>query len=219
MKLTTLFPDSLIEGDIISNVLTGPHEKLLVAKRQHPMVLLGPLLSLGLLGLLAMTISFFLFGYGLGMFELFFISSLMVLLVGIDLAAKCFIDWYLHLYIVTTNKILEVKFHPLASNIISTILLDQVKCTEVDIRTDGIINHILNMGDVILTFDRPTKQEAFNFQNIGQYTDVGAYLRDILVNPSDPDRITPVWYVDPNEPGKTKFREDELISSRISPSL
>lgn len=214
MRLTKLFPDSLIEGDIISNVLTAPHERLMVAKRQHALALLGPFLSLGLVGLLAIAISYLLFSYMLGMHELSLISSLMVILLGLDLAAKCFIDWYLHLYIVTTNKLLEVKFHPLATNVISTILLDQVKCTEVDIRTDGIIHHLLDIGNVTLTFDRPTKEEAFSFQNIGQYCEVGAYLRDILVNPSDPKHVMPVWFIDPTEPHKTRFRE-ELIPGEL----
>lgn len=215
-NLTNVFSDSLVESDCRGNVITAPSERLLVGKRQHWMVMFGPVMSLLLVGITTTVIAFFVFSYALGLQELFVISTLMVVLLVINLAAKNIIDWYLHIYIVTTNKILEVRYSPLSSNIISNVLLDQVKCTEVDVRTSGVINQLLDMGDVCLTFDRPTHQQEFVFQNIRQYNEVGSYLRDILVNPSDPKRMTPVWYSTLDEPEKIKFREEELFPGEVS---
>jgi len=83
---------------------------------------------------------------------LFIITTLTLLLLSSVWISKMIIDWNYHLYIVTDHKILEMKYAPLANHVINEVLLDQVRCAEVNVNTDGFICELIDMGSVSIKF-------------------------------------------------------------------
>ena len=163
--------------------LTLPDEKILVAKRKHWLTLLLPLIAIFFFGLLGFCILLFLFFFlpfititPLFTFALFVGLITLIASFGIKLV----IAWYFRLYIVTNHKILHMSYTPLGLYWSNSILLDQVRCTEIDIQTNGIINQLLNKGNIVITFDRPTHEEEFMFADIKDPRQTGAYLADIF---------------------------------------
>lgn len=108
------------------------------------------------------------------------------------------IDWYYHIYIVTNKKILEVNYAPLFSHEINEVLLEQVRCTEIDIRAHGILSQLLDTGDVVLTFDRPTHQEELALTYIKNPKELGVLLSGYL-NISIDAPYSPVLYGQKND--------------------
>jgi hypothetical protein len=98
--------------------------------------------------------------------------------VVITLSIKSVIDWYFNIYIVTNKKITEICYKPLSSRQVSGILLNQVRCTEIDTKINGIINEFLDVGDIIITFDRPTHQEEFVLTDIEDPKRIETYLEN-----------------------------------------
>ncbi|MBI4092132.1 MAG: hypothetical protein HY427_02945 [Candidatus Levybacteria bacterium] len=93
---------------------------------------------------------------------------------------RSIIDWYFSFYIATNRKIIEVSYRPLSSREVNEVLLDQVKCTEIDSKVGGAINEFLDIGDVIVTFDRPTHQEEFVFENVPDPKKIETHLESAL---------------------------------------
>lgn len=171
--------DFVIKGDW-SEYLSLAQEKLLVVRRKHRFQLVVSLIFIALLSPLFIVGSFFL-GKFIGSFSFSVIASLVVIMFSVTLVLHTVIEWYFHLYIVTNKKILEVSYAPLSSRVINSVLLDQVRCTEIDIQTNGILNYIIDMGDVNITFDRPTRQGQYLLANVKNPRKVGAYLSNTLV--------------------------------------
>lgn len=169
-------------------------EKLLLAIRTHPFTVILPIV-------VALSLSSI---FSWGLYTIFhqyfgllyhFITSLLLIISGtIAIITKIIIDWYFHIYILTNRKILEFRYTPLMSYIVNDVMLDRVFCTEIDLQTQGWMHDILDMGDIILTFDRPTHQEEFIIKDIMNSSTIGNYLTKELLdrNPSMP--ITPMWF-------------------------
>ncbi len=141
-------------------------EQLILAQRRHWSAFVFPVIFTAALGfisvLLITTASLFFHSFAILLFAvLFWIIALLSTFI-----AKSVTDWYFNLYIVTNRKILELSYKPLASRKVNEVLLDQVRCTEIDTKIEGLINEVLDVGDVIVTFDRPTHQEEFVFTRI-----------------------------------------------------
>ena len=102
--------------------------------------------------------------------------------VALSFITKNIIDWYFHMYILTTRKMLEIRYTPLSSYIMNDVLLDKVNCTEIDFRTKGIVNELLDIGDVVITFDRPTSQEEFVLRDIKSCHKLGSFLTRKLMD-------------------------------------
>lgn len=62
------------------------------------------------------------------------------------------------------------------------ILLDKVNCTEIDLRRTGFVNELIDMGDVAITFDRPTRQEEFVLKDIESSYRLGIFLTKQLLD-------------------------------------
>lgn len=195
-----------------------PDEKLLLYKRRHWIVILPPvfiailviLFSLFSAAVLVSTV--FRYPFVLITVELLVISATLIIL------SKIIIEWYFHLYVVTTRKILEVCYRPLCSREINDVLLNQVRCTEVDIKTKGIINELLDVGDVTITFDRPTHQEEFVFSSVKNPRSLGMFLSeslDFILK----DTSAPVWYRSSNSDKPNNFKFTEQIIPRGGISL
>lgn len=197
----------------LSHLLKLPQERLVIAKRKHWFVLVVPLALAALFFIVSGSFAVAFFAVFSHSAALFLVSTLAVLVITVSLIAKLLIDWYAHFYIVTTHRIVETFFVPLFSYVVNDVLLDQVRCTEVDVKINGMINQFVDMGDITITFDRPTHQEAFTISDIKNPHTVGSLLADSLDSlrhlQQSPQSM---WFRD--KPGKQlRFSEDFLQGS------
>jgi hypothetical protein len=158
--------------------LTLDGEQLIYSTRQHWFTLL-PSFALNVLFVI------FVFLIVISLYTLapdYFLSSLLLALILLTIIAEIFIkelvEWYFHFYIITNRKIVEVTYKPLNSRAINEVLLDQVRCTEVDVEMRGMLSEVLNIGSVILTFDRPTHEETFTIKKIKGPRRIAMHLGD-----------------------------------------
>lgn len=187
--------------------LTNNEERLILVARQHwfPLAMRLAILLPGTF--LTITVILLTFSYLALSYKLAVITTLVILVIAVNLFVKAVVDWYFHLYIVTTRKILEACYTPLFSHVINEVLLDQVRCTEVDIQMEGIFREVIDMGNIMITFDRPTHQEEFCLMNIRDPQKVGILLGDAL-DAMQHYYGMPAWYKTKGGSHKTRFAED-----------
>ncbi len=211
------FKNKLIKE--VLSFLSLPNEKLLFVGKPHAITLFLPLISVGsiVLCLLVITGYFFLVLYSQPTLFLFALIAAL-LFGGIGLIATLF-EWIIHFYIVTDRKIIEMYYASPISHSLSTILLDQVRCTEVDIQKNGLVREVLDVGDVVITFDRPTHHDAFILKDIKLPEKVGIYLGDILTTKGNQALKKPFWYKDIKTPSHLQLGEDIDVTSPLSTTL
>lgn len=194
--------------------LTLPGEKLLASERKHWFVIVAPLVYLVAFGLLLFSLNFYLF-FILSPSLLFFsLASLLILLLLTNIMTKLLVEWYFHVYIITTKKIVEMSYAPLSSQSVNEVLLDQVRCTEIDTKTHGMINEFIEKGDVIVTFDRPTHQEECILADVYKPEALGLFLGDTL-SMLHQARFGPNWYRQKN--GKSNYYfTDDLLPNQVN---
>lgn len=171
-----------------------PREKILLRVREFWIVLIWPILATLGAGLIL--------EYGLvHIFTLYFrepllflSSSILILSLVSSIIAKILIDWHGHFYILTTHRILEMCYKPLFSTYINNIILNQVKSTEIDVEGNGPINQLFNIGNVMITFDRPTHQTEFCLMNIKNPKAVGFLFAEVLDFKKTDEMDNPVWF-------------------------
>jgi hypothetical protein len=187
----------ILESDV-GEYLTSPGEKILFAIRKHAFIITVPIIGTIFFSLLAILLTFVLLTHYFSFPFLFLASSFLILTFVMHLISKILVEWYFHVYLVTNRKILEVCYKPFFSENVSDVLLDQVRCTEVIVHTNGIINHLINMGDITVCFDMPTHQDQFYFSDIASPHKAGMMLSDILNSTRTTNysrqKPTPVWY-------------------------
>ena len=160
--------------------LTLEGEQLVFATRQHWSALL-PVFSINIL--LALAIGIFVISSTVifpTYFLTFLIISIVVLTISLELMIKQTVEWFFHFYIVTNRKIVEVAYRPLYSKVIYEVLLDQVRCTEVDVQAAGLSKELFNVGTVLITFDRPTNEKIFTLEFIGEPRRAAMHLGDVF---------------------------------------
>src|SRR3989344_1167452 len=202
----------LNDYQIIKKIGDGPalhkEEKILLRKRQHWLVLIMPVFFSIIIAIVVSSFLYYLLILKISQVGLFISSALIVILITSSAIAKILVDWHCHFYILTTNRILEVCYKPLFSNYINNIILNQVKSTEIDIEKTGIINQLLDIGNVIITFDRPTHQEEFRLMNIKDPKEIGFLMSDVL-DIEKPDMMdAPIWYKSKNEEHRFRITEE-----------
>ena len=202
----------LNDYQIIKKIGDGPalhkEEKILLRKRQHWLVLIMPVFFSIIIAIVVSSFLYYFFILKISQIGLFISSVLVVILITTSAIAKIMVDWHCHFYILTTNRILEVCYKPLFSNYINNVILNQVKSTEIDIEKAGIINQLLDMGNVIVTFDRPTHQEEFRLMNIKNPKEIGFLMSDVL-DIEKPDMMSsPMWYKSKNEENRFRITEE-----------
>lgn len=183
----------IIDGEC-SRFLTLPQEKLIVAKREYWLTAVIPIIATMLFAALLVLFSYVLFMWGLHSLLLFTAGTLVIINSAIGVATKIFIHWYFHMYIVTSRKLLEINYSPLDTLVENEVLLDQVRCTEVDMQRGGFIHEILDFGTVRITFDRPTHQQEFVLSNIKSHRKIGVLLSNMLVEFEAADFSNPIRY-------------------------
>ena len=174
--------------------LTLNGEELLLVRRKHPFVVLFPLFLTSFIALCLILLVFFIFTQLLQSFSLFIASSLLIISFALSIITKNIIDWYFHLYVLTTRKIVEVSYNPLSKRSMNDILLDNVNCTEIDLRTHGFIHEIIGMGDLVITFDRPTYQEEFVLRDMQDTNSLGIFLTRKLMDRPMQTHMHPIWF-------------------------
>lgn len=194
----------------LKNFLTFDKEHVLIAKRQHPIVLVGPIL----LSLLLVSV-FLLFLYLIATFIfnsllLFVIFTLVVLVFYFNLIAKIVVDYYFHVYLVTNRKILEVMAIPMFTDKINDVLLDQVRTTEIQVKMPGMFHELFDLGDVYIEFDRPSHEQQFIFDNISYPNVVGSILSKELQSIM---QESPVWF-QPRHNNFSKYNDDTYKDSK-----
>src|SRR3989344_8370436 len=203
-----MFNDYQIIKKIGDSPALHKEEKVLFRKRQHWLVLVIPIFLSVVIAIAVSSFPYYLFVLRTSQIDLFISSALIVISITSSVIAKILIDWHYHFYILTTNRMLEVCYKPLFSNYINNVILNQVKSTEIDIEITGIINQLLDMGNVIITFDRPTHQEEFRLMNIKDPKEIGFLMSDAL-DIEKPDMMdTPIWYKSKNEDHRFKITEE-----------
>jgi len=141
-------------------------EELIFACREHWLPLIFRLIKTSFLGLFiaaAISSAFILLTHSLVLAVGAF--SLVMLVTGM-VGVRVLIHWSFHMYIATNKQIIEVHYNPLISHAINSVLLDQIRCTEIDVEMYGIIPELLGIGNVEITFDRPTHKEIFVIKDI-----------------------------------------------------
>lgn len=186
-------------GPIIGEMryfLTLPEEQLLVAQRKHWVVLFMPLCLLFCLFSAFLLAFFYLFLYFLWLPTLFIASISFIFVMTMSFLVKIITDWYLHLFVVTTRKILEVCCCQLFSYKITEVLLDQVRCTEISQDKKGILNEVFDKGNIVITYDGPMHKGEFTFTDIPTPTETSAFLSDIFstINTKDGSFASQIVY-------------------------
>jgi len=179
--------------------ITLPQEEILIAKREYWLLMLFPIAFSLLFSLVLLAVGTIIFLLGLHSFPLFLASILVILNATIGIVGRIFIHWYFHIYIVTTRKLLEVTYSPLDTLMENEVLLDQVRCTEVDMKRGGIFHELFNFGTIRITFDRPTHQQEFVLSNIHKHRQVGILLSRILVGFEAVGFTNPIQYYAANQ--------------------
>ncbi len=173
--------------------LSKEREKLLVVTRTHWITILPQMFLLSLFTLLVGGICI----VGTVLFALplpYVLPGLLLLLLVSSLVGwYTLVSWYYHLYIITTGKILEYRYVPFLSHAINDVLLDQVRCTEIDIAKNGCIAELFDMGTITITFDRPTHQEEFALTSIQHPEKIGMLLSDNLYTTKQ-ENTTTIWH-------------------------
>jgi len=162
--------------------LTLKDENLLLVKRRHPFVVITPIIVIACLTLFFISSAFVLFQNIFYSPSLFFVTTLLLISIAISLSTKTIVDWYFHMYILTNRKILELQYTPLTSYIVNDVMLDRVNCTEVDLNSNGFFNELIDMGDICITFDRPTRREEFILKDIQGSHELATYLTQQLLD-------------------------------------
>lgn len=108
---------------------------------------------------------------------------------------------------------MEFDCKPFFSEGVSDILLNLVRCTEIDTHTRGVINQMFDKGDIYITFDRPTHEEGFILKDIDSPRLTGELLNQVLIADLSNDKNQEATWVK-SKNGKSKYRYLEEILPR-----
>lgn len=183
--------NSEVEINNTDYFLTLPGEGVIVAKRQYWLVILPNLLVILGPTILLLIGVYYLHIYTRYPVPVLYISILFIISITVTSILKTIIDWYYHFYIVTTRKILEINYSPFFWDKIDDVFLDQVRTTEVDIKINNIFQELFNIGDVIISFDRPSHDKLFILSNIHYPRQIGMLLGNELEANM---QTSPVWF-------------------------
>ncbi|TSC64060.1 MAG: Uncharacterized protein G01um101493_254, partial [Microgenomates group bacterium Gr01-1014_93] len=189
--------------------VTLPGEEILVAKREHkfipfiseivifslvlPLSSIGALISIFLLQSITILVSF-----------LLLMGILTILAI-----TKVIIDWYFHLYIITSRKIMEIRVVPFFGERIDDVFLDQVRTTEIDAKIPTFFHEFINMGNVTIAFDRPSHDKVFMLENIPKPRQTAMYLCDALEHLMRDTQEPPgIWFQQQKPSEHSRFHED-----------
>ncbi len=88
-----------------------------------------------------------------------------------------------------------VNYTPLFSHVVTDVLLDKINCTEIDLVSKGFFHELIGVGDVAITFDRPTHQDEFVFSDVGDCHNLARFLTQKLMDRDLDDKAEEVIWV------------------------
>ena len=101
-----------LSSDDLKGCLSLSDEEIIIAKRKHVLVLIATSVSILFTGIFTTGLLIYLL-YTILQSPPLTISFVLIALTLTSFAiSKAIVDWYYHIYIVTTRKILEVKCIP-----------------------------------------------------------------------------------------------------------
>jgi len=200
----------------INSLFLLPEETPVLTTKQHtissiPQVIIACILGIGAI-FVSLSIGAYVHASGL----LIMLTAGMLIMLTLGLIAKVLIDWHFHFYLVTNRRILEIVYKPFFSQDVNDVLLDQVRCTEIDIKIHGYIHGLIDVGDIIITFDRPTHQQEFVLHNIKSPRKNGTLLGHLLNTPTDSQQTKNVWYQEFGKASTYAFTKDLIPKQKIS---
>lgn len=155
-------------------------EKIFLRRRKHWFVLVHPILYLFLGYIFILTVSF-IASYMFPQLRIVALPfAILITILFINIVVKLIIDWLFHFYVLTDKRILDIQYSPLFKDVINNVILSQVKTTEVSFESKGFVNRFFNIGDVILTFDRPTHEDEFTLADIADPKDICFLMANLL---------------------------------------
>ncbi len=188
--------------------LTLPNEELLLVTRKHWFILAQNLIILLLISVLLLSVGVYLSLFLLSSPQLFIASVLFAVLFFLIFSAKTFGSWFFHLYVVTDKKLIETHFDPLTCADVNDVLLTQVKCTEIDVTMHGFLEEMINMGNVTVTFDRPTHQEEFLLSHVKNPKYIESVLSKRLIRTRTIEDDSTIWYRRRDKNKSFRFTEE-----------
>jgi len=186
--------DGMITKGNWNSFLTAEGERLRFVRRRHPIVAVFPALLVIFLAVLFGVIAFSFFVTFIFLPFLFLITILLLVSITLTIISGILTEWYYHVYVLTTKRILEMRYTPLFSNTFYDILLDKVNCTEIDLKNNGLINQLFNKGDIIITFDRPTHQQELVLKDIQKCNKLYIFLtKELLDRNREFSKTDTIW--------------------------
>ena len=208
-----------LKGIPFRKYVTLPGETLLLATRTHPLTPVLSFTPIGITFLLLGASNIILLTHGVLSLITAAAAFIFTVVIAGMLALLMFFEWRSHYYVVTSRKLLEVRGIPFFYHKVNGVLLDQVRCTEIDVDANGVLQELFGIGDITITFDRPTHRESFVLAGIKDPDEIGLYLGDTL----DLMRHTtgsPVWYKTTDEAPQFRFTDELLpLGSGTTPSF
>ncbi len=196
MKKTELFfKDRLTEAQVEKFKLFND-EELIFACREHWLPVVLRLIRKSFVGLFIATACSSVFILLIHSTVLAAGTFFLIILITGLLAVRDLIHWSFHMYIATTKQLIEVHYNPLISHAINSVLLEQIRCTEIDVEMYGIIPELLGIGNVEVTFDRPTHKEIFIIKDIRSPRTIANLLSAQIHQAQGSDRkqqAQPLW--------------------------
>lgn len=166
MKYKDFFLNDRLSAAQVAKFKLFDDEELIFACREHWLPLSLKLLRVFVLGLFLAIGLAAVFVVVIHSIALAIASFFLVVAICGLIAARLMVHWSFHFYVATTKQIIEVHYSPLLSQAVNSVLLDQIRCTEIDVAMFGIIPELIGIGDVEITFDRPTHKEIFVIKSI-----------------------------------------------------
>jgi hypothetical protein len=161
----------------MSSFLSLPDEKLIIARREYWLCLL-PTIFLATISLITFIIISYLLSITIIKSPLIFIcTTLVASSIFLSSVTKAIVDWYFHIYIVTSRKLLELCCVPLFSDNVNDVFLDQVRTIEIN----SMVCELLDIGDVTIVFDRLSKEEVFVLKHVKNPRATSVLIADALV--------------------------------------
>lgn len=191
-----------------------PGENAAITTKQHVFAIIPPLIIAAILGVGAIAVFFAISAYLHVFAPLMLLGGSMIVLLTLGLIVKILVDWYFHLYLVTNRRILEIAYKPFFSQDVNDVLLDQVRCTEIDVKIHGYINALVDIGDIIITFDRPTHKQEFVLHNIKSPRSYETLLGHLLNTPKQMMNTQTIWYRQDDSERPYAFTENMIPINR-----
>ncbi len=139
------------------------HEKVVLLVRAHPIYLYLRLIGIFLFIILGFFFIAFIQPFIGGILGGMFVLKLTIVILtwGITLALLVWVKWYYNLFLISTNRILDLDFTSLKSVAWTTARLENIE--DVEVKPTGLIHVLFGLGNLFIqTAGSEAKIEIYN---------------------------------------------------------